>query len=201
MHLEKLTHAHTYARRWLYIDHNLSFRSSVTFIHLFIGLFIYLCIHYSLDWLSFYLWAWFRGESGRTFIFWWEQSLIQNRPIPRSLPPSVSLSLSLCPSDRLSRSLSLPISPTFCHCLSLCVGLSLLCVFQSLPRYLFVSLSLALWAVHSPSCPYEVDELQKCYLRLRMMMSFQVIFIKISFHTKTPKQCESGSLKMHKIGI
>lgn len=125
-------HTLTHTLHWLYIDHNLSFRSSVTFIHLFIGLFIYLCIHYSLGWLSFYLPARFRGESGRTFIFWWEQSLIQNRPIPRSLPLSVCLFLSvhqtgslavcLCPSAQLSATVSPSVS----------VCLYFFCVFQSL---------------------------------------------------------------------
>ncbi len=96
----------------MYIDRNLSVRSSVTFVHLFIGLFVYLFIHYSLDWRSSYLRAWYQRESGRTFIFWWEQWLIQNRPIPRTLPLSVSPSL--FPSNELSRSLSLPITTTFC---------------------------------------------------------------------------------------
>lgn len=107
----KTLNVHADSHQWQYIDHNVSLRISVTFIHLFIGLFVYLFIHYSLDWLSSYLRAWFRRESGRTFIFWWEQSLIQNRPIPRTLPLSVSLSLS--PSDEFSRSLSLPITLTF----------------------------------------------------------------------------------------
>lgn len=84
-----------------YIDHNLPF----TFIHLYTGLFIHLCIHSSSHWLSFYLQAVFQGERRRTFIFWWEQSLIQNRPILASLYLSVSF-FSLCPSDWLSRTAS-----------------------------------------------------------------------------------------------
>lgn len=101
--------------------------------------YIFICI-ISIRWndFLFYLWAWFWGESGRTFIFWWEQSLIQNRPIPRSLPLSVCLFLSV--HQMASLPLSLPISLTLCHCLSLCVSVSLLlCVFQSLSVNVSVS--------------------------------------------------------------
>ena len=105
----------------------------------------YLCIHYSLDWLSFYLRARFRGESGRTFIFWWEQSLIQNRPVPRSLPLSErlflsvhqtgSLALCLCPSARLSAT----VSPSVSVCLSFSVFSSLS---RSQPTCLCLSFTL-----------------------------------------------------------
>lgn len=115
------------------IDHNLPF----TFINLFIGLFIHLCIHSSLDRLSFHLQAEFRGERGRTFIFWWAQSLIQSRPIPLSLSLSVCLCLSV--HQRGTHSLPLSISPFFCHFLptlvSVCLSF-LLCVFQ--PHFLFI---------------------------------------------------------------
>lgn len=143
MLFKTLPWAHTNAHHWLHIDHNLSFRSSVTFIHLFIGLFIYLCIHYSLDWLSFYLRAQFRGESGRTFIFWWEQSLIQNRPISRSLSLSVRLFLSVHQAKSLA--LSLPISSTFWVYFCLCVFFYVLSsLFQS-QECLFLSFFLSLW--------------------------------------------------------
>lgn len=134
------THAHT---NTLYIDHNLSFRSSVTFIHLFVGLFIYLWIHYSLDWLSFYLRAWF-PRGARENIHLLMRAVINSEQARPSLSPSVRVSLSLCPSDGFSRSLSLPISPIFCRYLShLCLSL-LLCVFQSQSMSFSLSLSLTM---------------------------------------------------------
>lgn len=94
----------------------------------------------------------FRGERGRTFIFWWEQSLIQNRPVPRSLPLSEclflsvhqtgSLALCLCPSARFSAAIC-PI----CVCLSFSV-------FSSPSQCLSLSLSLSDY-VHSEWMNYE----------------------------------------------
>lgn len=67
------------------------------------------------------------------------RSVINSEQARPSLSPPVSVSFSLSIRRARSRSLSLPVSPTFSHYLSLCVGLSL-CVFQPHPASANVSL-------------------------------------------------------------
>lgn len=156
------------------------------FIYLLAYLFICVFIIRWTDFL-FYLQALFRRESGRTFILWWEQSLIQNRPIPPSIPLSDCLFLSVHQTG--SRSLSQPISPTFCHRLSLCVSLSFpLYIFQTHPFLARASLPLSFFffsfpemlspyfahSSHTEQTNYEINAFAAPH------HCFQVIFRKIS---------------------
>lgn len=131
-------------RHRLYIDHNL-FSGVLSHLLIYLLAYLFICV-FIICWTDFlfYLRAGFRGESRRTFIFWWEQSLIQNRPIPRCLPLSVclflsvhqtgSLALCLCPSARLSATAS----PSVSVCLSFSV-------FPSLSLSLNTTFSSCMW--------------------------------------------------------
>lgn len=155
------------------------------FIYLLAYLFICVFIIRWTDFL-FYLQALFRRESGRTFILWWEQSLIQNRPIPPSIPLSDCLFLSVHQTG--SRSLSQPISPTFCHRLSLCVSLSFpLYIFQSHPFLASVSLPLSFFFSVSQKCfllILHTRHTEQTNYEINVFAAphhcFQVIFRKIS---------------------
>ena len=111
--------------------------------HLFIYLLAYLFVYSLFVGLTFFLFASLVPRGERENIHLLMRAVINSEQAHPSLPSSVTPSLSLCPSDELPRSLSLPISPNFCHCLSLCVSLSLLCVFQSLQFSVNVSFLLS----------------------------------------------------------
>lgn len=147
IYLEKFMHIH---KLHTTLCASITVCLSRLFIYLLAYLFICVFIIRWTDFL-FYLQALFRRESGRTFILWWEQSLIQNRPIPPSIPLSDCLFLSVHQTG--SRSLSQPISPTFCHRLSLCVSLSFpLYIFQTHPFLASASLPLSFFFPVSQKC-------------------------------------------------
>lgn len=132
------------------IDHSLSF----TFIHLFIGLFIYLRIHYSLDWLSF-LFASSVPKGERENIHLVMRAVINSEQAHPSFYSSVRLSLSLCPSDGLSLPVSAHQSDFLPPSLPLC---------QSVFPSLYFPDSPILGPCLSPSLFLFFSVSQKCFL-------------------------------------
>lgn len=131
--------------------------------------------------LTFFLFASSVPRGERENIHLLMRAVINSEQAHPSLSPFVSLSLSLCPSDGFSRCLSLPISSNFLPLsLTLCQSVSLSQSFPAVRSHSFASPRL---------CPHQVYELlKKKKLCIQLHISFQAIFVKISFHTQTPKQ-------------